>query len=115
MTGLPFLFTLPVSDRGGKEVVRGQEKLNVPFLGLGQGGQRDIPFVRLRQGFAHFLAEGELESIGHGPADQYGVGLVQQTVNDLDFVRDFGPAEDDDKRPGGIFQFPAQDIAIRVP
>ena len=61
------------------------------------------------------MAEGQLESVGHRAADQNGVRLFQQTVNDLDFVGNFGPAQDDDERPGGIFQFLAQELAIRAP
>ena len=110
MIGLPFLFNLPVSTAVREDVVGGEEELNAAFLGLGQGGEGHVPFVRFGQGLADFLAEGELEGVNHGAADENGVGLFEEAVNDLDFVGNLGAAEDDDKRAGGIFQFAAQKL-----
>ena len=51
---------------------------------------------------------GEFERVGHGTANQNGIRLFQQPVNDLDFVRHLGAAQNNNKWAGGVFQFIAK-------
>ena len=42
------------------------------------------------------------EGVGHAAADDDGVGLVEEVVDDLDLVGDFGSADDGDEGLVGL-------------
>ena len=54
----------------------------------------EIDEVRLELRVAHRNALGLEEGVGHAAADQQGIDLVEQVLDDLDLVGDLGPAQD---------------------
>ncbi len=68
----------------------------------------DVDLVRFGERLADLLAEREGEGVGHGPADENGIGLIEETVDDLDLVRDLRTAEDDDEGTLGALEFLAE-------
>ena len=76
-------------------------QLDLP-AGLGQQAFGQFDLVALDEALADFLALGEEERVGHRAADQERVGFAEQLLDDIDFVGDFGPAEDRDERPRGF-------------
>ena len=82
----------------GDDGVVGQQQLDA--LGgcfLEQGfGQVDL--VGFAQRGADAVALGSEEGVGHAAADDQGVDLGDQVVDDADLVGDLGAAEDGDER-----------------
>ena len=115
MTGLPFLFNLPVFNGRGHDVVRGQQELHAARLGLCYGGLGDFGQSGSTSDLPGLEALRELERVSHRAADEDSVGLIQQTVDDLDLVRNFGAAEDDDKGAGRVSPVLRQEISIPAP
>ena len=62
--------------------------------GLVQDDESDLDLVVLDEGLADAEALGLQEGVSHGAADQDVIGLAEQALDDLDLVRDLGPAED---------------------
>ncbi len=74
-----------------------------PFcFGLGEGGFGYVDLVGFDERLAGGLALCVEEGVGHAAADDDGVGLVEQVVDDLDLVGDFGSADDGDEGLDGI-------------
>ncbi len=96
-------------ELGSALVVDRQEELHAVGLGLGKHLLGVIKTVRLEQGLANLEALGLLEGIGHAAADDDGVGLLEQVVDDVDLVGDLGTAEDSDEGTLGIVQSLAHD------
>ena len=80
-------------------------EVHAELRGLGFGGQRGVLVIGFDEGFAGLDAVRQLERVSHRAADENGVGLFQQTVNDLDLVGNFCAAKDDYEWPGRFFQF----------
>ena len=83
----------------GDDVVDGE--FDFP-AGLGEEAFGEIDLVALDEAFADFLALGEEEGVGHGAADEEGVALAEELLDDVDFVGDFCAAEDGDEGVGGF-------------
>ena len=64
---------------------------------LFERGFGDVDLVGFDEGFAGGLALGVEEGVGHAAADDDGVSLVEQVVDDLDLVGDLGSADDGDE------------------
>ena len=97
---------LEVGDDG---VGREQER-DAPLRGLGLGRQGRAGVVLLDEALPGLAAVGQLEGVGHGAADEDGVGLLQEPVDDLDLVAHLGPAEDDHERTGRVLQLIAEEL-----
>ena len=91
-----------VGELVGEDVVGGEEKLDVVAFGLVEGGLGGLDLVGFDEGFAGGLALCVEEGVGHGSADEDGVGLAEEVVDDLDLVGDFGSADDGDERLDGV-------------
>lgn len=79
----------------GGDVVDGQDDLDVLGLGLLDQLSNSLGASLVKEGAANGdVLEGLLEGKGHATADDEGVDLVQQVVDELDLVRDLGTAED---------------------
>ena len=78
-------------------MVDGEEEADAFGLGFGERGLGDVDLVGLDERFSGGLALGVEEGVGHAAADDDGVGLVEQVVDDLDLVGDLGSADDGDE------------------
>ena len=94
------------------DVVHGQQHAHALGLGLFEHLLGQVELVVLAQGVADAAAQGLLEGVGHAAADDQGVDLVQQVVDDADLVGDLGAAQDRDKGTGGILQRLAHDVEL---
>ena len=86
----------------GEDVVRGEKELDASLGGFGESGFGDIDLVGFHETLAGGLALRIEEGVGHGAADQKGVGFLEEGVDDLDFVGDFGAADDGDEGAVGL-------------
>jgi hypothetical protein len=86
----------------GEDVVDGQEEADAVCFGFGEGGFGDVELVGFDEGLAGGLALGVEEGVGHASADDDGVGLGEEVVDDHDFVGDFGSADDGDEGLDGV-------------
>ena len=96
------------------EVIRrhgvcGQQKLHAVLFGLFDHFQGVIQLIRLAQALADAAALGLGKGIRHAAADDDGVRLVQQVVDDRDLVADLGAAQHRHKGPLGVIQGLAHD------
>jgi hypothetical protein len=66
----------------GEDVVDGQEEADAFGLGFFEGGFGDVDLVGFDEGLAGGLALRVEEGVGHASADDDGVGLVEQVVDD---------------------------------
>ena len=66
----------------GHDVV-GRNELHVSLSGFVQGGLGNVHLVTFHQRLANREALGQLERVSHGAANEYGVGLLKQAVDDL--------------------------------
>ena len=60
--------------------------------------------VSVQQGGADGAALGHLEGVGHAAADDDGVGLLEQAVDDADLVGDLGAAQNGHQGTLGFVQ-----------
>ena len=82
--------------------VNGQQELHASLLGLFQGGLGQVDLVLLAQGGADAVALGLKEGVGHAAADDQGVNLCEQVVNNADFVGNLGAAQNGHKGTLGL-------------
>ncbi len=94
------LYSRPAGDLLGHDDVDRQDDPDAVLLGRGQDAPGVLDPVGLGQALADGLALGEQERVGHAPAQDEQVDLLEQVVDDLDLVADLGPAEDRGERPG---------------
>src|SRR5690606_33117795 len=85
----------------GDDVVGGEEE---PAAGALVEAPGLLQPVLLHERGAGLVAEGAEERVRHRPADEHGVGLLQQRLDDADLVRDLGAAEDGDERAVGVVE-----------
>ncbi len=78
-------------------MVDGEEEADAFGFGLGEGGFGYVDLVGFDERFAGVLALRVEEGVGHASADDDGVGFVEEVVDDLDLVGDFGSADDGDE------------------
>ena len=83
----------------GDQIVHRQQQLHALRLRLVNRRLREIHLVRLGQALAHFFPQRQPEGVGHRPADDHRVRLVEQRVNHLDLVAHFRAAQNHAKRP----------------
>ena len=88
----------------GEDVVDGQEKLDALGFCFVESGACDFDLVFFDERLAGLLALGAEEGVGHAAADEDGVGLVHEGVDDFDFVRDLGAADDGDEGLVGLVE-----------
>src|SRR6202044_3621194 len=81
-----------------------QQKENAFLLCLLERPVGDIEFVGLDQGIAGFLSQGCEKCVGHAAADEKGINLAQEMIDDLNLVGDFGAAKDRDEGFLGVFE-----------
>ena len=96
----------------GGQGVGGQQQLHAAILGLGNHLQGIAQFVALAQAGANGTALGLGKGIGHAAADDDGVGLVQQVVDDADLIADLGAAQHRHEGALGIIQGAAHDLQL---
>ena len=72
------------------------------FSALCERGFGDVDLVGFDERLAGGLALGVEEGVGHAAADEDGVGLVEQVVDDFDLVGDLGAADDGDEGLVGV-------------
>ena len=89
----------------GDEGVGREEELDAFFLGLFQNVEGEVELVVFYEAHAHFMSLGFAEGVGHGAADEDGVGFVEKGGDDLDFVAHFGSSHDDEERAFGVADF----------
>ena len=89
--------------------VDGQQELNALFFGLLHHLTTVVDLLIVQQGGAHTIALGCQEGIRHAAADNQGVHLFEQIVDDVQLVGDLGAAQNGDKRTLGISQSLAHD------
>ena len=94
----------------GGQVVHGQDELHAVGLGVGQGRLGGLQELFLHQGLAHLVALGLQEGIGHSAADEDGVHLLHQVLEDLKFAGDLGAADDGHEGMDRILHGVAQEI-----
>ena len=82
-------------------MVHRQLEAQVPLLGLGEHLARGVQQVLLDERLADRFAQGLEERVGHRPADQQRVDAGDQVLDDLEFVRHLGTAQDRDERTVG--------------
>lgn len=83
----------------GSDVVDGQDQLDVLVLGLLDQLGNGLGASLIEEGSADGdVVEDLLEGEGHATADDEGVDLVKEVVDELDLVRDLGTAEDGEER-----------------
>lgn len=83
----------------GSDVVNGQDELDVLGLGLLNQASNGLGTSLVEEGVTNGdVVEGLLEGESHTTADDEGVDLVQEVVNELDLVSDLGTTEDGEER-----------------
>ena len=81
--------------------------MNLHALGRGLGKKllRDLRAFGVEEAVPDLHAfEHLFESEGHAAADDDLVGLVEEVVDERDFVRDFRPTEDGEQRARGVVE-----------
>ena len=73
--------------------VRGQQQLHAVLPGLFKHIQGVVQLVVFAQALADAAALGLGKGVGHAAADDDGVGLIQQVVDDADLVADLRAAQ----------------------
>jgi hypothetical protein len=97
----------PKSRAGSRRLSSGRRN-STPFgLRLFEGGLGRFHLVRLGEAESPTLPPwARRKGVGHGPANEDGVGLVEQRIDDHDLVAHLGPAQDDNEgtlRIGRLF------------
>ncbi len=85
-------------------MIDGQEEADALRFGLVERGFGDVDLVGFDEGLAGVLTLGVEEGVGHAAADEDGVDLVEQVVDDFDLVGDLGAADDGDEGTLGGFE-----------
>jgi len=98
-----------VGEGGGDDGVDRQQELDALLLGLLHHFPAIVDLLGVEEALADAAALGGEEGIGHAAADDEGVDLVEQVVDDVQLVGDLGAAEDCHKRALGIGQGLAHD------
>ena len=88
----------------GRQVILRQVNRDTTRLGLGECSLHCIQLVVLHQALAHSNALRCKEGVGHASTDQQRIDLVQQVVDDLQLVADFGTAKNRDQRTRRIVE-----------
>ena len=99
-------------ELAGGHGVGGQQELHAVALGLVDHLQGVVQLVVLAQAVADGAALGLGEGVGHAAADDDGVGLLQQVVDDADLIADLGAAQDGHEGALGIVQRAAHDLQL---
>jgi len=86
----------------GNHGIHRQQHSDAPLVGLGEQAGGGLEMVILHQRLAHGTALSLQKGIGHGPADDEAVSLVDEVFQELDFGRDLRPTDDHGERAPGI-------------
>ncbi len=78
-------------------VVDGQQETHTLLFGLRKSGPGDIQLVELDERLADVLSLRLQKGVGHAAADDNGVDLFEQVVDDLDLIGDLGATDDGDE------------------
>ena len=81
--------------------IHGQQELDALGLGLGHHFLAVVDLLVVQQGGADGVALGGQEGIGHAAADDEGIHLLEEVIDDVELVGDLGAAEDGDEGPLG--------------
>ena len=92
----------------GHHAVHRQIEFDVPLQGLGHGLLGGIQQAVLHQGFPHFIAHGLEKGVGHGPADDHLVHVLQEILQGREFAGDLGAADEGRQGPGRVFHGPVK-------
>ena len=87
-----------VRDFVGNYVIDRQQELHVVRLGVGESLRGEINLVGLEQRLADLVALRLEEGVGHAAANDQGVHLAHQVLDDADLVAHLGAAKDCDER-----------------
>ena len=98
-----------IGEGGGDDGVHGQEELDALGLGLGHHFLAVVDLLGVEEGLAHGIALGGQEGVGHAAADDEGIHLFEEVVDDVELVGDLGAAEDGHEGTLGIGQSLAHD------
>lgn len=89
----------------GGDVVDGKDELDVVGLGLLDELADGLGAGLVKEGVTNAdVLESLLEGEGHATANDEGVDLVQQVVDELDLVRDLGATEDGEEGALGVLE-----------
>ena len=106
LSGVCAMSVVFVSVRIGRfepDVIDGKQKIEIFRAWLRSIRLlREIEFVVFDERLPYRDALRFEKRVGHGAADQHGVGELHQVLYDFDFVGDFRAAEDGDERALGI-------------
>ena len=86
-----------------------QQQLNALGLSLGHHVAAVIDLLVVEQGLADGVALRSEEGVGHAAADDEGVDLLEEVVDNVQLIGDLRTAEDGDERAGRIGQSLAHD------
>ena len=89
-----------------------QQELDALFFGLFDHFERVGALVFFQKGLADLAALRLGEGVGHAAADDDGVGLVEEVIDDGDLVADLRAAEHGDERALGIVERLAHDLKL---
>ena len=117
---LPFMLSAPLKGQvlgiGGELLrrhgIHRQQELDALCLGLLDHLERVGALVLLEQGLADLAALRLGEGVGHAAADDDGVGLFKQIVDNGDLIADLCAAEHGDERALGIVERLAHDLKL---
>ena len=70
----------------GEDMIDGEQEADALGIGLGECGFCDLDFVLFDKRFAGLLTLRAEEGVGHAAADEDGVSLLHERLNDGDFV-----------------------------
>ena len=103
----------PSASRGHDDVGRAARGRTRDVAGLARGSRAATATSSLGAlGRADLVALGGQERVGHGAADEHGVGEVEHVPDEADLVRDLEAAQDHDERPRRVAQQAAEDLEL---
>ncbi len=91
-------------DLVGDHVIDRQQNLHTFLFGVLQRLLRQLDLVGFQQRLADFVSLSLEEGVGHTSADDEGIDLAHQVLNDADFVAHLGAAQNRDERLLGMSQ-----------
>ena len=85
-----------------EDMVHGQDQTEFAALGFCQKFAREVELVVFHQRLPYRQALRFQKCVGHGAADEHGVGELHQILHHFDFVGNFRAAQDGDERAIGM-------------
>ena len=99
-----------LGERGGNHSVHGQKELYALLLGLLEHVLAVLDLLLVHQGGANLFALGLQEGVSHTAANDEGVHLGQQVLNNAELVRHLGAAQNGHEGTHGVLHSVAQEL-----